>query len=129
MQLPVVEAVVTQTVVGQPGEEDLFVFDAPSEAGYTIETSGPTDLVMTLLSDSSSLIGQGDDSGEGRNARIVAELAPGRYTVQVHHYNSAGGNRQLRDPRKQGIGLKDFRRNGYSERHGILGANCSKRIA
>ena len=49
---------------------------------------------MTLLSDSGSLIGQGDDSGEGRNARIVAELAPGRYTVQVHHYhhyNSAGG--------------------------------------
>ena len=36
-------------------------------------------------------IAQDDDSGEGSNARITADLSPGTYLVQVKHYNSAGG--------------------------------------
>ena len=40
----------------------------------------PTDLLAT-----------DDDSGAGLNARIVAKLVPGRYYVQVRHYNTAQG--------------------------------------
>ena len=41
-----------------------------------------------------SLIASDDDSGVDLNARIVAGLVPGRYYVQVRHYDSdttAGG--------------------------------------
>jgi hypothetical protein len=90
VELPVFEGA-TEASIGQPGEEDLYVFTANSASRYTVETDGPTDVVMSLLRQDGGLIAQDDDSGEGRNARITAELSPGTYTVQVRHYNSAGG--------------------------------------
>jgi hypothetical protein len=38
-----------------------------------------------------TLIADDDDSGTDRNAKIVANLMPGLYFVQVRHYNSIGG--------------------------------------
>jgi hypothetical protein len=38
-----------------------------------------------------SVIAEDDDSGEGSNARIAANLVPGKYWAQVRHYNRAGG--------------------------------------
>lgn len=81
----------TQAGIGQPGEEDLFRFTARGAGRYTIETTGPTDVVMTLFGPGGERIAQDDDSGEGRNSKIVSELIPGEYTVQVRHYNSRGG--------------------------------------
>jgi hypothetical protein len=81
----------TEGNIGQPGEEDLYTFTARSAGRYTIETEGPTDLVMSLLSPSGNLVGQDDDSGVDRNPRIVSDLTPGKYTVQLRHYNAAGG--------------------------------------
>lgn len=81
----------TKASIGQPGEEDLFTFTASSEGRYTIETDGPTDLVMSLLGSDDTLIAQDDDSGEGRNSRIISRLYPGEYTLQVRHYNTSGG--------------------------------------
>ena len=89
-ELPVIEST-TQAAIGQPGEEDLFVFTARSAGRYTVETEGTTDLVMSLYAPHGTIIAQDDDSGVDRNPRISANLSPGTHTVQVRHYNAAGG--------------------------------------
>ena len=71
----------------------MFTFQAASAGRYTVETSGPTDLVMKLFGPGSrtQLVAEDDDSGQGNNPQIMADLAPGRYFVQVRHYNEAQG--------------------------------------
>ncbi len=95
VELPVITAG-TAANIGQPGEEDRFQFTAAQAGHYTVETDGATDLVMSLYgpNSTSNLIGQDDDSGAGRNPKIGADLAPGKYLVQVRHYNTAGGTGQ-----------------------------------
>jgi len=74
-----------------PGEEDLYKFTAQTAGRYTIETQGPTDVVMKLYGPSNTLIAEDDDGGVGLNSRIVRSLMPGDYLVQIRHYNRAGG--------------------------------------
>jgi hypothetical protein len=90
-ELPVAET--THADIGQPGEQDLYQFNARVEGRYAIETEGPTDMVMALYGPNSrtALIASDDDGGMDRNAKIIANLMPGTYFVQVRHYNSAGG--------------------------------------
>ena len=38
------------------------------------------------------VIADDDDGGVGRNSRIVADLSPGEYFVQIRHYNTSGGS-------------------------------------
>jgi hypothetical protein len=54
---------------------------------------GSTDLIMSLFGPNSQTqqVGQNDDSGDGSNAKITADLVPGTYFVQIRHYNTAGG--------------------------------------
>jgi hypothetical protein len=79
--------------IGKPGEEDLFSFTASDAATYTVETAGPTDVVMKLYGPNSAtaLIAEDDDSGPGRNSRIMQNLSPGEYLVQIRHYNRQSG--------------------------------------
>jgi hypothetical protein len=88
----------TQASIGVPGEEDLFTFTAKSGARHTVSTSGQTDVVMKLFGPNSqtSLIAEDDDSGIGTNARIIADLIPGQYFVQVRHFNKASGTGSYR---------------------------------
>ena len=81
----------THAGIGQPGEEDLFRFTARKPGRYTIETSGSTDVVMTLYGPGNERIAQDDDGGQGRNSKIVTDLIPGEYQVQIRHYNTRGG--------------------------------------
>jgi hypothetical protein len=81
----------TESDIGQPGEEDLYKFTARTAGRYTVETEGPTDLVMTLFGPGGGMVAQDDDSGVGRNPRIATKLTPGTYTVQVRHFNAVGG--------------------------------------
>jgi hypothetical protein len=37
------------------------------------------------------LIAEDDDGGAGYNSKIVADLGPGEYFLQVRHYNTSGG--------------------------------------
>lgn len=92
-ELPVIETKATQAEIGQPGEQDLYKFAATSAGRYTIETEGTTDVVMSLYGpdNQTKLVAEDDDSGTDRNAKIVADLTPSIYYVQVRHYNSAGG--------------------------------------
>jgi hypothetical protein len=81
-----------QTDIGKHGEEDLFKLAIAQQGKYTIETTGPTDLVMTLSGPESQtkLIASDDDSGQGHNAKIRADLAPGTYWVRVRHFKPSG---------------------------------------
>ncbi len=94
VELPVSEG--HEAEIGQPAEEDLYTFNAATAGRYTIETTGTTDLVMSLLGPSGTQIAQDDDNGEGRNPRIAADLVPGTYKVQVRHFNTAGGTGKYR---------------------------------
>ena len=92
-ELAVVETAATVAEISQPGEKQHYKFTAAKAGQYTIETEGRTDLVMALYGPDSQtkLIAQDDDSGTGMNAKIVADLTPATYYVQVQHYNSASG--------------------------------------
>ncbi len=83
----------TTARIGMPGEEDLFQFTATKGGRHTIQTAGQTDVMMKLFGPNSqtNLIAEDDDSGVGLNARIVADLIPGQYFVQIRHFNKAGG--------------------------------------
>jgi tyrosinase len=64
--------------------------DAAGE--YTIETSGPTDVLLSVFGpDTETLfVAFDDDSGSSYNARVVNDLGPGTYTVRVRHYSPSG---------------------------------------
>ncbi|MGE0825699.1 MAG: pre-peptidase C-terminal domain-containing protein [Candidatus Binatia bacterium] len=93
VELPVIDTAGTSADIGTPGEEDLFTFTVTNAGRHTIETGGQTDVVMKLFGPNSqtAVIAEDDDGGEGRNSRIVANLAPGKYFVQIRHYNRTGG--------------------------------------
>ena len=42
-------------------------------------------------SDSNTLMLAEDDDGVGRNSRIDTDLSPGKYFVQIHHFNRTSG--------------------------------------
>lgn len=89
LEIPVVNAEYVRGDIGAPGEEDLYTFEVETVGEYVIETSGQTDLVMSLYGPNSKTakLAEDDDSGEGRNARIGRVLDAGVYYVQVRHYN------------------------------------------
>lgn len=79
--------------IGAAGEEDVFTFEVGNSGRHAVETDGSTDVVMKLFGPNSEtlLVAEDDDDGEGLNSRIEADLASGRYFVQVRHFNRAGG--------------------------------------
>lgn len=83
----------TQATIGAVGEEDLFRFTVARGARHTIDTRGPTDVVMKLFGPDSrtNVIAEDDDSGVGNNARINADLIAGEYFVQIRHYDRSRG--------------------------------------
>jgi serralysin len=78
--------------IGRHQEADLFQFRAAAAGTYTIETAGPTDVVVTLFGpdDPRRFVAEDDDTGEGRNARIVEDLTGGLYRIKVRHYSPRG---------------------------------------
>jgi hypothetical protein len=77
--------------IGQAGERDTYQFVATAAGEYLIETSGSTDVYLTLFgpNDQTTIITEDDDSGSGRNSRISRGLTPGAYYVRVRHYSPA----------------------------------------
>jgi hypothetical protein len=96
LELPVIDTAGVAADIGASGEEDLFKFTVIEAKRHTIETGGQTDVVMKLFGPDSqtTLIAEDDDGGEGRNSRIVVDLLPGEYYVQIRHYNSRFGTGQ-----------------------------------
>lgn len=101
VQYPKDERVVTRLTEGGPeqaasigihGEEDLFDFVVDAAGDFKAETHGRTDVIMTLAGpdDEAAVVGIDDDSGAALNAKIAAQLAPGRYLLRVRHYRPRG---------------------------------------
>jgi hypothetical protein len=78
--------------IGADSEVDLFSFTVSDQGRYRVSTSGKTDLVMSLLGpvDPSAVLAWDDDSGIGRNPKIVRALAPGQYWIQLRHHDPTG---------------------------------------
>lgn len=79
----------TEAEIAAGGEEDLYKFEVKKEAVHVVETTGSTDVVVSLFGPGSvtRLVAEDDDGGEGRNSRISAVLEPGTYYTRVRHYS------------------------------------------
>jgi Astacin (Peptidase family M12A)/Bacterial pre-peptidase C-terminal domain len=86
--LPVSQA--AAATIGGPGEIDLYTFTVTNPGAHKVETTGPTDLVMSLFGPNSptTKVAEDDDSGAGHNALISANLTAGAYFVQVRHFSA-----------------------------------------
>jgi hypothetical protein len=78
--------------IGTHGEIDTYAFTVDAPRRHIIATAGPTDVVMGLFGPNSDEILRAfdNDSGRGRNARIVRRLEPGRYLLRVQHFHPTG---------------------------------------
>lgn len=76
--------------IGVFGEVDKYTFVVTTAGRYSMETEGNLDMIMSLFGpdDETRFIDQDDDSGRRLNARIVANLQPGTYTLKVRHYSN-----------------------------------------
>jgi hypothetical protein len=81
-----------QASIGKHGEVDVYTVNIGVAGSYIVQTSGVTDVVMTLAgpNNEANVVAEDDDSGVGFNARIAAALAPGKYVVRVRHYRPSG---------------------------------------
>jgi hypothetical protein len=78
--------------IGKHGEVDRYTMKVGIAGNYIVQTSGHTDVVMTLAgpNNEANVIAEDDDSGQAFNARIVAALIPGTYAIRVRHYRPTG---------------------------------------
>lgn len=78
--------------IGEQGASDRFEFLVETQGRYRIETYGRLDTVVSLHgpNDETRMVAKDDDAGQGLNARIRAELAPGLYALRVRHFSSRG---------------------------------------
>lgn len=93
VELPVNEIVKLESSISIGGEKDKYRFEVKTAGTYKIETEGTLDAYMSLYgpNNDTNLITQDDDSGEGRNSKIVRFLEVGEYFVQIRHYNTTSG--------------------------------------
>lgn len=79
--------------IAAPGEEDVFVFTVVKEGKYDIQTKGDTDVLMNLYGPDSKtrFITRDNDSGARLNAKLLIDLLPGKYYIQIRHVDSING--------------------------------------
>jgi len=84
-----------EAAIGTHREEDHFAFEVGAAGRFVLETAGRTDVVLAVFGpdDRTRLIADDDDSGTNRNARVVTQLAAGRYFVRVRHHQPTGTGR------------------------------------
>ncbi len=81
-----------EAAIREGGELDSYRFAVPGRGRFTVETTGPTDVIMSLFGPDSrdTLVTRDDDSGESFNAKIISRLTAGTYFVEVRHYFPTG---------------------------------------
>ncbi|MBV7329658.1 hypothetical protein KFU94_15720 [Chloroflexi bacterium TSY] len=84
-----VDAEPIQAEIGEKGELDVYMFVVQEQGRYLIETTGRTDLVMSLFGpdDSTNFRAEDDDSGRGLNPRLNMILRLGTYTVHIRNFS------------------------------------------
>jgi hypothetical protein len=91
-----VSAAPTEARIAKAQGEDTYSFTVTEPGEHVLETTGTTNLGMSLSGpdDESRLVAEDDDnSGLGLNAKIEAGLMEGRYLVRVWRRSSAGSGR------------------------------------
>jgi hypothetical protein len=88
----VVDGAPVEASIGAHGEVDSYRLAIDVAGTYTIETSGPTDVLMSLFGpgDATIFVATDDDGGSALNAKIVHQLQHGAYTVRIRHYSPTG---------------------------------------
>ena len=76
--------------ISAAGEEDIYSFEVLTSGRYRFETTGGTDLVMTIFDSNNVRLSYDDDSGGNLQPRIIRNLMPGRYSIRLGHYGSTG---------------------------------------
>lgn len=81
-----------KAAIGAHAEQDLYAFTVTDAQKYSVETFGPTDVVLSLFGPDSqtTLLAEDDDGGAAKNAKVTAQLSPGRYYARVRHYSPTG---------------------------------------
>ncbi len=77
------------------GDTDYFQITVPASGRLEVQTSGGTDTLGRLETSSGRKLVENDDSGEGRNFRIVLNVYEGTYYVRVRGYGGASGSYTL----------------------------------
>lgn len=87
VELPISGTNITTGNIGQPGEEDLFTFKVPKNGRYRIQTKGILDVAMKVFGPDSqtNLIAEDDNSGPQQNAKLILDMIPGKYYIQIRH--------------------------------------------
>lgn len=67
------------------GETRRYTISIPSVGGYTISSTGPSDIAGRLTGPDGVVIVGDDDGGAGYNFNLEATLQPGDYTLEVIH--------------------------------------------
>jgi tyrosinase len=88
----IINAEQTTAAISVGNESDVYRFRVESRAQYTIETTGSTDVFLSLSgpNDENLLIEQDDDSGANFNSRIRLMLSAGEYYARVRHFSPDG---------------------------------------
>ncbi len=87
-----VDGAATSAAISVRNESDVYRFSVARRGRYIIETSGSTDIFLSLFSpdDQGELIEENDDGGVGLNSRIRVTLNAGEYYARVRHYSADG---------------------------------------
>jgi hypothetical protein len=75
-----------RTVRGTPGDAWALTLASTTPVDVNM-TSGSFDTFLLLLDSAGTVVDFDDDGGDGLNSRLVATLAPGRYTLQATSYD------------------------------------------
>ena len=85
----------TRGSLERSGDVDAFRFSVSRAGELRAETTGSTDTLGRLYRGTNE-IGRNDDSGAGRNFRIVKDVQPGDHCVEVRGWNNRTGDYSLR---------------------------------
>jgi type IV pilus assembly protein PilY1 len=81
----------TAGVIVTGGDEDYFKVVMPAQGIITTYTTGTTDTFGLFLDSNCNVITQNENSGDGDNFRIVRDVGPGTYHVEVRHSDIIAG--------------------------------------
>lgn len=93
IELKISKAKAVNGEIEKPGEEDVFTVTVIKEGRYNIETKGNTDVLMNLYGPDSKtkFIARDNDSGARLNAKLLIDLLPGKYYIQIRHVDGING--------------------------------------
>ena len=117
----------TKAAIGAHAEQDLFTFVVAEPGAYSIETYGPTDVIMSLLGPDSqtTLVGEDDDSGTAATPKLRPTSRPAG-TTRACATTARRGPATTRSPSTSstdGDDRSDHRRVGPSDH--LTGAPCA----